>query len=264
MSIPSKDKIYGGCKVLHPDGTLMFRCTQARVDWYLDRNLATIVSQEDEPITIQFTFTPKGYGNNGDPFYLQEKSNQCVCCGNEELLTRHHVVPYCYRKNFPAQFKKSCSHDVLLLCIDCHEKYEIEARALKIELAEQYGVVSHAKDASLEFKNARNTAFTLINHKDKIPEERQQFLRDSISKYLGREVTEEDILSLVKLTKKAKKKMQHQVSHAVKLVEQIDNLMEFIKMWRKHFVKVMQPKFLDEYWDVDRTYKNEQVEARTA
>ena len=41
--------------------------------------------------------------------------------GNIGNLTRHHVVPHCYRRNFPQELKAYCSHDVLPLCHSCHE-----------------------------------------------------------------------------------------------------------------------------------------------
>ncbi len=196
MSLPSKDKIYGNCKVLHPDGTLMFRCDDDRVNWYLERNLAEIISPDGEPITIQFTFQPKGKGHQGDPFYLQEKSNCCVVCGTKKLLTRHHAVPICYRKHFPDRLKSRCSHDILPVCVDCHETYEIEAQKLKREIAAKYKIAPHNSVVDRDFQYAKSAANALMKHSDKIPLERQVFLKERISKHLGHEALEEDIASL--------------------------------------------------------------------
>jgi hypothetical protein len=41
-------------------------------------------------------------------------AQQCFC-------PAHRVVPSCYRRNFPAQLKSHRSHDVVLLCFECHQ-----------------------------------------------------------------------------------------------------------------------------------------------
>lgn len=44
-------------------------------------------------------------------------------------------MPDCYRKHFPVNMKSHRSHDIVLLCIDCHEKAHTSAEALKRQLA---------------------------------------------------------------------------------------------------------------------------------
>ncbi len=57
-----------------------------------------------------------------DEFYTQSKSNRCVACGCASHYLRYRVLPACYRKHMPPELKSHRSHDVVLLCIDCHEK----------------------------------------------------------------------------------------------------------------------------------------------
>lgn len=54
------------------------------------------------------------------PGFAADLAGSCwaTCKG---LGARVQVVPACYRKNFPVHQKSHRSHDVLLLCFNCHE-----------------------------------------------------------------------------------------------------------------------------------------------
>ena len=45
------------------------------------------------------------------------------------------VVPACYRRAFPVHLKSHRSHDVVLLCFDCHEVASKAAEYLKATIA---------------------------------------------------------------------------------------------------------------------------------
>ena len=132
----SKYKIYGNCKVLSPDGLLMFRCQEKKINWYLKRDLAQIVNLD--PLTIKLNFEPNGLGNHNKVYGLGEMDNLCVVCGNNIEITRHHVVPICYRRFFPIEKKSHNFHDVLSVCADCHENYEYYAFKFKLDLSVKY------------------------------------------------------------------------------------------------------------------------------
>ena len=87
-----------------------------------------------------------------DDYHKQKIENKCVCCGQSTNLTRHHVVPYMYRKNFHNKFKDHSHHDVLPVCYECHRKYELEADNYKLELAYQYGVPINIESMSYKSK----------------------------------------------------------------------------------------------------------------
>lgn len=53
---------------------------------------------------------------------------------------RCRIVPDCYRKNFPVQLKSHRSHDIVLLCIDCHDVAHTAAERLKRRIAASYNV----------------------------------------------------------------------------------------------------------------------------
>ena len=50
------------------------------------------------------------------------------------------TTPACYRRNFPVQWKSHRSHDIVLLCVDCHHVAHKAAEAVKRQLSQEYGV----------------------------------------------------------------------------------------------------------------------------
>ena len=94
-------KLYDNYTILHPDGTIMFLCSEKRFNWYVNKKLATLI----DDITSKLTFMPAGYGSNSpDRDGLLPKSNICVVCGTPHDLTYHHVVPYMYKSLMPDQW----------------------------------------------------------------------------------------------------------------------------------------------------------------
>ncbi len=246
---------YENCQVMSPEGRLMFRTHNRKGIWYLDRNLAKKLS--DDPLIIQLTFTPKGVGHINDPYYLQEMKNRCVVCGLEKDLTKHHIVPICYRKYFPRKLKEHTAYDVMALCEQCHFKYEIEAFKLKQELAVKYNIPvsgeGFRKDSSLA--KAQGYAKAILNHGDKIPQDCKELLSNRIKEYLGRDVKEEDLKNLTKTDPYDKTKY---VYHGERVVEQVGDVERFVFWWREHFLSTMNPKYMPNYWEVHRSiYKEE-------
>lgn len=239
-------KIYGNCQVLSPDGILMFRCDEKKANWYLNRNLGEIVS--NSPLTVKLNFEPRGLGNHNKGFGLSEMGNKCVSCGSEEYLTRHHVVPYCYRRYFPLEVKSHNFHDVLSLCVDCHESYERKADELKFNLANVHnapinGELETKKDLVKYVKIAK----TLIGDTSTIPNKRIRLLRKEIKDYFG----------IKRLTTSRLQKISEEKStvlrktHGEIVVSKIDNLQDFVQLWRKHFVNNNECKFLPQNWNIN-------------
>lgn len=234
----------------------MFRCDTDRIEWYLDRDLAVVVTEE--PMTIQLTFTPKGKGHIDEPFYLSEKENCCVVCGGREYLTRHHAVPHCYRRFFPEHLKSRSSHDVLPVCVDCHETYEKEAQKLKKQIAAELELPINGgtkwDDSARQYHRAKSSAHALVRYLDKIPSERQEYLRNNISEYLGKVVTDEDIEKLAEVPRRGAGRYLGDpglFSHGRAVVEKITDFDAFVVRWRKHFCDTMNPQHLHEHWDVN-------------
>ena len=130
--------------MLAPDGELLSYTDHRKAMWYVERGLATLTSEN--PLTVTLTFEPSGRSLSNtvqeawvdDSFYTADRKNMCVCCGATENFSRFHVVPSLYRTHFPDDFKSHRSHDVVLLCFDCHNKASQNQEKLKRELEQTY------------------------------------------------------------------------------------------------------------------------------
>jgi len=235
--------------MLAPDGTLLCRCHQEKADWYVSRGLAVVESTEP-CVVFRLNFQPKGMGNVGEPFYLSDKHNRCVVCGTEDDLTQHHCVPRCFRRNFPEEYKFHTSHDVLPACVSCHTIYEPYAHELKKSLAEQLGLSFNTITPGRgEHSRVIKHALALSRHGEKIPESRRNELYQTLREYFGKqEITEDDIDAACDLDgwpTPAEDKCSKLI------VESTTDLDEFVIMWRRHFVDIMNPQFLPDYWSVE-------------
>lgn len=235
---------YSNCKMLSPDGVLMCRMGRKRVDWYVERGLAKIVCQD--PFTIQLLFEPNGLGNFADEYYLSEKANICVVCGSEDNLTKHHALPRCFRRHFPSYLKRYDSHDVLLVCRGCHERYEVFATELKKKLTENSSRVVMQEEDVMHVR-AIKAAKTLKRYGDKIPDDSALRLMLRIEEYAG-DFNDEIVDEL------ANERFGGCNSYEIwkETVEKITDYNEFTRMWREHFVEVMNPQHLPQHWSTTR------------
>lgn len=239
-----KRNLYENCKVRNLEGEVIFFCSTKRAQWYLKRNLATIINKE--PLEVQLTFETNGPGNLGDKFYLQSRKNLCVVCGSEDMLTRHHVVPYGFRKFLPDSVKNHSYHDVLLLCVPCHEKYEQHADDLKKQLGREYGApVDGEWDKELHEgkRKARAAARTLLKFADRIPAERRDRLVECIRIAVGTD----DLQQVASMQFEADVKVLGEI-----VVSKLTDINNFLYRWRAHFVETMSPKYMPEHWSVER------------
>ncbi|RWW13440.1 hypothetical protein GW17_00022839 [Ensete ventricosum] len=73
-------------------------------------------------------------------FYIQSKKNMCVGCGEKSHYIRYRIIPSCYRIHFPEHLKSHRSHDIVLLCVDCHEVAHSAAEKYKKKVAQEFGI----------------------------------------------------------------------------------------------------------------------------
>jgi hypothetical protein len=252
--------IYGNCIMLSPNGTMMCRCDSDKIEWYLSRSLATVV--EAEPLTIRLNFEPKGDGHAGNLYYLSEKGNICCVCGSDKELTRHHIVPRLYRRNFPSSYKKHCSHDIVPICSDCHANYEIYADQLKSEIAKEFTAhfaIGPVPDKKL--LRVRSAANALLRFRDRMPPERVQHLLNIVNEYLGKEPENSDLLICNDLIVCSRDNVHSNdafnVGHGEKVAQEIlsegvdgEKFKEFIRRWRQHFLDSVFPKHMPTGWSV--------------
>ncbi len=246
---PSINPIYESYSMLHPNGDFMCYVGSKRANWYVAKDLAVWVDENQK--TFKLKFAPNGNGKRDLPFYNQTLENKCVVCGDcSNNLNKHHVVPYVFRSRFPNQYKESNHHDIVVTCLDCHEKYEHLAMDYKIKLVHDAGFVmnnSMSKEAKHNKKiiSARKMLEKIksgqMNNPDgscKVPSEKiKQFEDDSQAELL------EDNNPFL-----------GNALWADQLVDKIINenkIFEFVKLWRQHFIDNAQPKFLPDFWSLD-------------
>jgi hypothetical protein len=243
--IPKDRKIYGNWQVESPEGILMFRCDEKKALWYVNRNLAELKVGKN---IVRLNFKPNGLGNHNKEYGLTEMINRCVVCGTENWLTRHHVVPYCYRKYFPIEIKSHNFHDVLSVCIDCHDKYERKADEYKLNLSKIYNApINGELIDNKEIIRARRLTSSLINFKDVMPDSRVLEIKNEIKKILGlKRLHNSRLQKILKIEVRYSNR-----KHGEIVVSKITNIDDFMKSWRKHFVENNDCKFLPKDWSVE-------------
>jgi hypothetical protein len=241
--------LYGNVHFQGPYGQTMFHGDAEKALWYLNRDLVEVVSQG--PPVLRFRFAPGGPGHAGDDYYLTGKLNRCVVCGAVQGLNRHHVIPSVYRRHLPAAVKDHSHHDVLLLCLACHEKYEAAADQLKAELGQEVGVPLHGLRGQRDPVRGRaiKSAIALVRYGKQIPEGRKHELRRAIAEWTGTWPLAADVETVARL---GLDEDGEAIEHGRRVVEQTADVQAFVRRWRDHFLRTMQPRFLPAHWDVDR------------
>jgi len=243
--------IYTNGIMLDPHGNIMCRCGKDRIKWYLKKGLAKLES--NNPPTIRLNFEPEASGKKNDPYYLQEIKNQCVICGSIQDLSKHHVIPYCFRKFFPKAIKENSSHDILLLCRNHHNQYEKEADKLKKELAKKYKCKMSGVNLKVDLnsKKVKDAAIALLRKNNKISLSKvKKFKRIIREHYKKQKFSARDLERAIKI--KYRIKDENYIPYGQYVINSVESLDDFMIMWRKHFVGLMSPKFLPEYWDVNK------------
>ncbi|KAJ7981294.1 protein RRP6-like 3 isoform X1 [Quillaja saponaria] len=202
-----KSPVYHNCRIYANDGRLLCYCDRRKLEWYLNRDLAKIV--DENPPAIMLLFEPKGRPEDEDNgFYIQSKKNICVGCGERNHYLRYRIIPSCYRIHFPEHLKSHRSHDIVLLCVDCHEVAHAAAEKYKRKIAVEFGiplfvrkVIDLGQESITNFETAgvsplqlRSAAMALLRHGPRMPPNRHEELIEIVKTfYGGREISEEDL-----------------------------------------------------------------------
>lgn len=259
----------------HPNGTHMFTCGEKKATWYLDRNLAKRTAEGK----IMLTFEPKGTGFEPDEVFGKAvRETICVVTGNPDELQRHHIVPYCYRSYFPKQYKSKNHHDVVLINHKKHSDYEIQATKYKDVIAEMYGVKT-INEFNLEYIGSLrevgktdaillNNLHSLFKTHNKISDDVKMEKLKQISNHTGfslKTVSNYSYIQHYKLYvlvrdnhmkeqynfKQNKRMLYDHGYHVVQKLDTEEKIMNFVKLWRTHFIETMKPKFMPTGWSID-------------
>ena len=246
--------LYDNCKLLDPEGQLLALVDAKRAQWYVKKGLGVV--EEENPMTVRLIFQPSNSTNQNDLFYLTRRANQCVVCGTEQDLTRHHVIPQSFRKHFELALKSRSSHDVLAVCRQCHDDYNIHEVQFRKVLSERYMTSdSPIPNSKLERKYSSAARALLGNHS--LPRKREDELLELLIDFLGRWPEEEDLrLLATAYTPYQREGCKTSSEYIVKKLT-IDELEALAREWRSHFVETMKPKYLPLDWSIDRKFNSQ-------
>ena len=250
-----KSPMYDNIKMTDPNGELLATISLKKARWYVRKQLA----EWTEPNTcIQLLFTPKAYSGGG--YEKSIKNNVCVGCGSKEYHMRHYVVPYAYRTLLPKRYKTHLSHDVVILCPDCHLLCEHETQLRMKELEDlRPQECRNASFVDQHLQRVRSAALALLRWRDKLPLAKIDEYNALICHYLK--------ISCDSVEELSSKQLQEAIDVDCRMpnpkyipgpeyvVRSLNNddgkIEEFIKEWRQHFVDTLQPRFLPEGWSID-------------
>jgi hypothetical protein len=89
----------------------------------------------------------------------------CVVCGKQDDYAKFNVIPTVYRVHLPDSLKSHRSHDIVLLCFECHTKAAVHQNILKKEISKKYNSnqkqLSQYYEINKQINNIRKTAISL-------------------------------------------------------------------------------------------------------
>lgn len=244
-SMNETHKMYDSFEVQDPRGKILFLCDKKKIRWYIKKNLVTKITDT----TFRMINEPKGPGNV-NPYFLERLESRCVVCGVKEKLSKHHIVPYQYRKVLPDDYKNSNHFDVLCVCIDCHERYEKKATKLKEDIHKEYNVPLNGNPCSNKTVVAINgILYKLKEEGQNLSNEAIESLLKNLRKYVGYNITFEEaiVMDFHDIEANNYYEMRDSIFMDKWLVSG-KSYEDFILMWRQHFIDTMKPKFMSSNW----------------
>ena len=156
----NKNKVYDNVMMVDMSGNFLSFLDTKRANWYVKKGIGDFV-QLNGKNTLKLKFEPAGRRQNN--VNMNQRENLCVVCGTKLDLTRHHIIPSCFRTHM--KFKEYCSHDILPICRKCHDIYEEVATKVKKELIEKYvpNFWGHDRDEVVRDLSKAKRCWSLIN-----------------------------------------------------------------------------------------------------
>ena len=290
--ISMKTPMYDNIHMLDENRDPLCTISMKKAKWYIRKNIGewttpkegSELAKEKDVKCIRLLFTHNGAKENeetkktsSEKLYLRStKQNICVCCGSDGHHIRHYIVPYAYRSLLPDDYKSHMSHDIVILCPDCHVRCERSTKKrmkrmetdLRMKMTEADAFCSPViEDAQLY--HVRSCAIALVKWKDTIPEEKVFEYENTVRSYLANCCTNETERNILMAGDEPLTKAQLQRACSVKyrvknpkyvpgsevVVRSLNGdrkkIEEFIVDWRKHFMTVVDPKYMPTGWRVD-------------
>jgi len=230
---------------------------------------------------------PESYEETSDTNFARylrtAKRNVCVRCGDDGHHMRHYILPYTYRTLLPEAYKKHMSHDVVILCPDCHVVCERASKGRMKALEDRLRMELHGPDSlrvppvidDPHLGHVKSCAIALVKWRDNIPADKLERYEREVREYLAsicdNEEEKESILNggTAEEGRRQLTKAQLQTACGVRyrvknpefvpgpviVVESLkgeeDRIDAFIIDWRKLFIDTANPRHMPTGWRVD-------------
>ena len=284
-----KSQMYDNITMLDPQGATLSKISAKKARWYVNKGIAEWKGKrkddrdnvnvndntDDDPKIIQLKFEPKARSDEGD-YGRSTKQNICVACGDEggKSQMRFYIVPHTYRSLFPKRYKTRMSHDVVLLCADCHLIVG-QASNLRMNELEDRFLPQKRYRTDFEQGKVRSSALALINWRHKIPQEKVASHEEIVRTYLARankggdemdtgnariainadeqELTDDLLQSVIDVEYRIENPDYIPGSELVvnSIVDNDVEMAKFIRDWRRFFLDTIHPRHLPDGWSVD-------------
>lgn len=280
LDLNSRRSRYSNCKIYY-QGKLLCVNSEKKGRWYVEKTSANILKLNDDGTlsSIELTFKPRGLGYDSDDIFgLSEQKTQCVVTGTDDInvLTRHHIVPTCYKRHLPEEYKSKNHHDVVFIAEDKHDEYERLSIPFRDYLHRLYGVPTEQEILATfrckfnrvmkrEILPLRTAAHSLLRNRVVDTNTKVQYeiiVVIAIEKLFGEKITLITnellgrILEYTYIRTAEIKDSLYQDPFKV-LVDAVTDYDEFIKKWRTHFIETMNPTFLPIGWSIEGKTKVE-------
>ncbi|KAG7373335.1 hypothetical protein IV203_034059 [Nitzschia inconspicua] len=303
-----KKPMYDNIEMYGPDDVMLCTIGKKKAHWYVHKKglaewRTPLVDEGDDRITkisappsIRLLFPPKikksklqqveelecesenGTSNrnvtaNPNLYNISHKKNICVACGASTGLMRHYVVPYSYRRLLPTKFKSHLSHDVVLLCLECHicaDQAAVEHRDNVYEPKFRTDpTTARAMIPDHQLRHVKSCAQALWKHREKMPPERVIEYEATVQAYLndksgsGNETLSTSILQELAQNLETDLPNPNHFPITELVIRSLlsdQDVGEFVRSWRKLFLEILQPRYLPVGWSVESAFENDSYE----
>jgi len=202
--------------------------------------------------------------NNVNPGVGTEEGT-CECCGEHKTITKHHIVPYAFSRNFD---QSTFPDNFMNVCRECHDLIEIELRKFRKFFRGRLGITADdlkQSDQHIRYKKAKAYAWQLVSNHANIPPQKIMEMTVYIVKLYPQAETYDDFRKIARDDTKINETRTDPYGKVV--ADKIKELgMEdwFAGVWKrknKSVVRKLQAKGLDDVRQRVRTRKHLAPEA---